>query len=139
MATVGGTTQIFFGVSTSAKSQIDSGNLRGLAVSTKQRSLLLPNLPTMVESGYPTFDMPGWGGWIATAGTPKDVVEKLNAEVQRIVALPDVSQHLIAVGMEPPPPASAEQVRQFIADDVKRWTGFVDAVGRDKLTGEPPK
>jgi tripartite-type tricarboxylate transporter receptor subunit TctC len=61
MATVGNVTQMFFGVSTSAKSQIDSNTLRGLAVSTAQRSLLLPDLPTMIESGYPTFDMPGWG------------------------------------------------------------------------------
>ena len=60
MATVGNVTQMFFGVSTSAKSQIDSNTLRGLAVSTAQRSLLLPDLPTMIESGYPTFDMPGW-------------------------------------------------------------------------------
>ena len=66
MATVAGTTQLFFGVSTSAKSQIDAGTLRGIAVSTRQRSLLLPNLPTMVELGYPAFDMPGWGGLIAT-------------------------------------------------------------------------
>src|ERR1700719_1089144 len=61
MATVGNVTQMFFGVSTSAKSQIDSNTLRGLAVSTAQRSLLLQDLPTMIESGYPTFDMPGWG------------------------------------------------------------------------------
>ena len=135
MATVAGTTQLFFGVSTSAKSQIDGGSLRGLAVSTAKRSLLLPNLPTMVESGYPSFDVPGWGGWVTAAGTPKDVVEKLNAEVQRIVSNPDISKHLIAVGMEPPPPATPEQVREFVANDVARWTKFVEAVGRAKLTG----
>jgi len=67
MATVGNTTQMFFGVSTSAKSQIESGVLNGLAVSTAQRSLLLPGLATMMESGYPTFNMPGWGGFLATA------------------------------------------------------------------------
>src|SRR4029077_4698450 len=69
MATVGNITQMFFGVSTSAKSQIDSGTLRGLAVSPPQRSVLLPDLPTMMESGFPTFNMPGWGGLFATAGT----------------------------------------------------------------------
>ncbi len=133
MATVGGTTQIFFGVSTSAKSQIDAGTLRGLAVSTKQRSLLLPNLPTMVESGYPSFDMPGWGGLITTAGAPKDVVEKINAEVQRAVARPELQKRLIAVGMEPPPSVGPEQVREFIQNDIARWTRFVAAVGPDKL------
>jgi tripartite-type tricarboxylate transporter receptor subunit TctC len=137
MATVGGTTQIFFGVSTSAKSQIDGGSLRGLAVSTKERSLLLPNLPTMMESGYPSFEMPGWGGWITTAGTPKDVVGKLNADVTRVVAEPDVRKRMLTVGMEPPPPYNPAQVREFIDNDVKRWSGFVNAVGKDKLTGAP--
>src|SRR6516162_6174944 len=61
MATVGNVTQMFFGVATNAKPQIESGALRGLAVSTARRSQLLPDLPTMIESGYPTFDMPGWG------------------------------------------------------------------------------
>ena len=133
MATVGGTTQLFFGVSTSAKSQIDAGTLRGIAVSTRQRSLLLPNLPTMVESGYPAFDMPGWGGLIATAGTPKDVVDKINAEVQRAVAQPERQKRLITVGMEPPPAYGPAQVRQFIEDDIARWSKFVNEVGLDKL------
>jgi tripartite-type tricarboxylate transporter receptor subunit TctC len=135
MATVGGTTQVFFGVSTSAKSQIDAGTLRGLAVSTQQRSLLLPNLPTMVESGFPSFLMPGWGGWIATAGTPKDVTAKLNAEVRRTVELPEIRKRLISVGMEPPPGYEPAQFREFIAGDIARWKGFVQAVGLEKLTG----
>jgi len=135
MATVGGTTQIFFGVSTSAKSQIDAGTLRGLAVSTRQRSLLLPSLPTMVEAGYEAFEMPGWGGLITTAGAPKDVVEKINAEVQRAVARPELQKRLIAVGMEPPPAYGPAQVGDFIKADIARWTRFVEAVGLDKLTG----
>jgi tripartite-type tricarboxylate transporter receptor subunit TctC len=134
MATVGNITQMFFGVSTSAKSQIDSGTLRGLAVSTAQRSVLLPNLPTMVESGYPTFNMPGWGGLFATAGTPKDVVDKINQEVQRAVLKPESQKRLIAAGMETPPPMDASAFRTFVEDDIKRWTQFVEAVGIDKLT-----
>lgn len=134
MATVGNITQVFFGVSTSAKSQIDSGALRGLAVSTAQRSVLLPELPTMVESGYPTFNMPGWGGLFATAGTPKDVVDKINQEVQRTVLLPDYQKRLIAAGMETPPPMDAAAFRTFVEEDIKRWNEFVSAVGVDKLT-----
>jgi tripartite-type tricarboxylate transporter receptor subunit TctC len=89
----------------------------------------------MVESGFPSFTMPGWGGWITAAGTPKDVVEKLNAEVQRTVAIPEVRQRLIAVGMEPPPTYGPAQVGAFIARDIERWMKFVEAVGADKLKG----
>jgi tripartite-type tricarboxylate transporter receptor subunit TctC len=134
MATVSNTTQIFFGVATNAKAQIDAGALRGLAVSTAQRSLLLPDLPTMMESGYPTFNMPGWGGFITPAGAPPSVIAKLNAEIRRVVARPDVRVRLIAAGMEPPPSYGPPAARKFIADDIARWTSFVDAVGVDKLT-----
>ena len=136
MGTVGNVTQMFFGVSTSAKSQIDSNTLRGLAVSTAQRSLLLPALPTMIESGYPTFNMPGWGGLLAPARTPVDIVEKLNREVRRAVERTDLQKRLITVGMEPPPPQSPAEFRRFIENDIARWTQFVDVVGVEKLKGD---
>ena len=129
----------FFGVSTSAKPQIESGTLRGLAVSTAQRSLLLPTLPTMIESGYPTFNMPGWGGLFAPAGTPKDIVEKLNQEVLRAVQQPELKKRLIAAGMEPPPPIDPAEFRKFVENDIARWTQFVVAVGVEKLKGDAPQ
>jgi tripartite-type tricarboxylate transporter receptor subunit TctC len=135
VATMGGVTQMFFGVSTNAKPQIESGALRGLAVSTVQRSLLLPSLPTMVESGFPQFVIPGWGGLMAPAGTPKTIVDKLNLEVQRALDRPELQQRLISVGMEPPPRYTPAQFREFIAGDIARWTTFVDIVGLDKLQG----
>jgi tripartite-type tricarboxylate transporter receptor subunit TctC len=139
MATVGNVTQMFFGVSTSAKAQIESGALHGLAVSTSKRSLLLPTLPTMIESGYPTFDMPGWGGLIAPAGTPKDIIEKLNHEVLRAVQLPESQKRLIAAGIQPPPPLDPAESRKFIETDIARWTQFVDAIGVAKLKGDGPQ
>jgi tripartite-type tricarboxylate transporter receptor subunit TctC len=139
MATIGNVTQMFFGVSTSAKSQIDSHTLRGLAVSTAQRSLLLPDLPTMIESGYPTFDMPGWGGLFAPARTPIDILEKLNREVRHAVERPDLQKRLLTVGMEPPPSQTPSEFRTFVASDIARWMQFVDAVGADRLTGETPQ
>jgi len=138
VATVGNTTQMFFGVATNAKPQIESGALRGLAVSTPQRSLLLPDLPTMIESGYPTFNMPGWGGFLAPAGTPPAIVAKLNREIQAALARPDVKQRMLAAGMEPPPAADPTYVGDFIRQDLERWTQFVGAVGLEKLS-EPAK
>jgi tripartite-type tricarboxylate transporter receptor subunit TctC len=133
-ATAGNTTQMFFGVATNAKPQIESGALRGLAVSTPQRSLLLPDLPTMIESGYPTFDMPGWGGFLAPAGTPSVIVAKLNQEIQFALARPDVEQRLLVAGMEPSPAIDPANFGNFIKRDIGRWTQFVDAVGLEKLS-----
>src|SRR5262249_26452665 len=129
MGTVGGTVQMFVAVSTVAKAQIGSGTVRGPAVTTAQRSTLLPQLPTMVEAGYPNFAMPGWGGFLAPAHTPKAIVEKLNAEIGRAVRKPEVEARLLAVGMETPPALAPAQVTDFVRDDVARWTALVAAVG----------
>jgi tripartite-type tricarboxylate transporter receptor subunit TctC len=134
MGTVGGTVDMFVGVSTTAKAQIQAGTVRGLAVTTAQRSTLLPELPTMVESGFPDFVMPGWGGFLAPARTPKDIVAKLNAEIARAVQKLDVQARLLTVGMETPPALAPGGVADFIRNDVARWTKLVDAVGLEKLT-----
>jgi tripartite-type tricarboxylate transporter receptor subunit TctC len=125
--------QMFVAVSTVAKQQIAAGTVHGLAVTTAQRSALLPRLPTLAESGFPTFVMPGWGGLMAPAGTPKPIVDKINAEVQRAVRDPKVAEKLLAVGMEPPPTMPAAAFSEFVKDDIARWTGMVDAVGLEKL------
>jgi tripartite-type tricarboxylate transporter receptor subunit TctC len=135
MATVSGVTQMFFGVSTNAKPQIDSGALHGLAVSSAQRSQLLPALPTMADSGFPEFVMPGWGGLIAPAGTPKPILDKLNLEVQRALERTEVQERLINAGMEPAPRYTPAQFRDFIASDIARWATFIDIIGLDKLQG----
>jgi len=133
MGAVAGTVQMFVGVSTTAKAQIQSGTVRGLAVTTERRSTLLPDLPTMVESGYPNFVMPGWGGFLAPAHTPMDVVQKLNAEIARAVLKPEVQRRLLTVGMETPPVYAPKEVAEFVRADVARWTQLVEAVGLEKL------
>jgi tripartite-type tricarboxylate transporter receptor subunit TctC len=125
--------QMFVAVSTVAKQQVAAGTVRGLAVTTAQRSALLPQLPTLAESGFSTFVMPGWGGLMAPAGTPKPIVDKINAEVQRALQDPKVAQKLLAVGMEPPPTMPAAAFGAFIKEDIARWTRMVDAVGLEKL------
>jgi tripartite-type tricarboxylate transporter receptor subunit TctC len=90
----------------------------------------------MVESGFPDFVMPGWGGLIVPAGTPKDILGKLNLEIRHAVARSDIQQRLIDVGMEPAPPYSPGELKDFIRDDIARWTKFVAAIGIEKLRGE---
>jgi tripartite-type tricarboxylate transporter receptor subunit TctC len=130
---MGNQVQMFVAVSTVARQQVAGGTVRGLAVTTAQRSVLLPQLPTLAESGFPTFVMPGWGGLMAPAGTPKPIVDKINAEVQRALQDPKVAQKLLAVGMEPPPTMPAAAFGAFIKEDIARWTRMVDAVGIEKL------
>ena len=130
---VGGHVQMFFGVSATAKPQVESGSVRGLAVTAAKRSALMPAIPTMVESGFADFVMPGWGGLMAPAGTPKEIVARLNAEVARAVANPDVSKRLATLGMEAAAPSSPAEVGGFIKADIARWTSFVQVVGLDKL------
>jgi tripartite-type tricarboxylate transporter receptor subunit TctC len=133
MGTVGGTVDMFVGVSTTAKAQIEAGTVRGLAVTTAQRSLLLPRLPTLIEAGFPDIVMPGWGGLLAPARTPPAIVQKLNAEIALALQKPEVRARLLAVGMETPPALAPAGVADFIRADVARWTGYVEAVGLDKL------
>jgi tripartite-type tricarboxylate transporter receptor subunit TctC len=77
--------------------------------------------------------MPGWGGFLAPAHTPKEIVQKLNGEIARALLKPDVQQRLLNVGMETPPLYAPAQVAEFIRDDVARWTQLVEAVGLEKL------
>ena len=133
LGVMGNQVQMFVAVSTVAKQQIAAGTVRGLAVTTAHRSVLLPQLPTLAESGYPTFVMPGWGGLMAPAGTPKAIVDKINVAVQDALKDPKVAEKLLAVGMEPPPAMPAGAFADFIKEDIARWTSMVDAVGLDKL------
>lgn len=131
MGTVGGYVQMFVAVSTVASSQVRSGTVRGLAVTTAQRSMLSPDLPTLVEQGYPTLVMPGWGGLMAPKGTPRAILDKIAAEVRRAAQDPDVQKKLLTVGMEPV--ATPVDFGQFIKDDIARWTQLVNDVGLEKL------
>src|SRR5215475_8386668 len=133
LGVMGNQVQMFVAVSTVAKQQVAAGTVRGLAVTTAQRSALLPQLPTLAKSGFPTFVMPGWGGLMAPAGTPKPVVDRINAAVQDAVKDPKVAEKLLAVGMEPPPAMPAAAFADFIKEDIARWTSMVDAVGLEKL------
>jgi len=98
-----------------------------------QRSPQAPDIPTVSESGFPGFNAIVWNGPLAPAGTPKAIVDKINADVQRAVQDPKVAEKLRAVGMEPPPAMPAAAFADFIKEDIARWTGMVDAVGLEKL------
>jgi tripartite-type tricarboxylate transporter receptor subunit TctC len=105
---------------------IRSGRLRALAVSSPQRIAALPDVPTVAESGYPGFEADQWYGIVAPAGTPPTVVARLNAEINKALALADVAQLLAAEGAVPMPgPALA--FSELIAREIPRWREVIKA------------
>jgi tripartite-type tricarboxylate transporter receptor subunit TctC len=105
---------------------VKSGRLRALAVSSPQRLFALPEVPTVAESGYPGFEADQWYGLVAPAGTPAERVARLNAEVNKALALPEVLQQLAVEGaasMAGTPQAFGD----LIAREIPRWAEVVKA------------
>jgi tripartite-type tricarboxylate transporter receptor subunit TctC len=105
---------------------VKSGRLRALAVSSSARIAVLPDVPTVAESGYPGFEADQWYGLVAPAGTPADVVSRLNGIVNRSLALPDVAQQLATEGAVPVPTTPAA-FGELIAREIPRWREVVRA------------
>jgi tripartite-type tricarboxylate transporter receptor subunit TctC len=105
---------------------IKSGRLRAIAVSSAERLTVLPDVPTVAESGYPGFEADQWYGLVAPAGTPPAVVSKLNAEVNKALALPDVAQQLAVEGATPVP-TTPQAFGDLIRREIPRWAEVVKA------------
>jgi len=125
---LGGQVQSMFDNAPSALAHVKAGKLRAIAITSAQRSPLLPEVPTLAESGFPGFDVQSWFSLAAPAGTPKAVVERVNAELVKIIALPEVRQRLQAMAATPES-SSPEQLRSFIAAEIKRWREVVKQSG----------
>ena len=100
--------------------QIRAGKLRVLAAASERRSRVLPQVPTMAESGLTGYQASSWHGLFAPAGTPRDIVARLHTEVVRIVRLPDITERLSAQGVEPVA-NTPEQFAEFIKSEIARW------------------
>jgi len=105
---------------------VRSGRLRALAVSSQQRVPALPDVPTVAESGYPGFEADQWYGIVAPAGTPAALVTRLNAEINKALALPDVLQQLSVEGAAPMP-ATPQAFGDLIKREIARWAEVVKA------------
>jgi len=99
-ATIQNETQMVFAVMQPLQPQIQAGKLRALAVTSAKRFALLPDLPTIAESGYPGFEALAWNGVLVPAGTPKTIVQRLNTEINAILKDPDVVQKMHAAGFD---------------------------------------
>jgi tripartite-type tricarboxylate transporter receptor subunit TctC len=123
-----GETSIMFAPIALALPHMKSGRLRLLGVTTASRSPIAPGLPTVAESGLPGYEVAQWYGMQAPRNTPKEVIAKLNAEIRKILALPDIVQRFQAQGAEPAP-STPEALEAYVRSEIAKWAGVIKASG----------
>ena len=123
-----GRTAMIFDPVPAIRAHVKAGTLRGIAVTTLARSSAFPELPTIAESGFAGYDASTWGGILAPAGTPKDVVAKLNAAVNEALKLEDVRTRLIGAGIEIQS-GTPERFGDVIKNEVEKWGRIVKEAG----------
>ena len=127
---LGGRLDVMIETGTIAFAQINGGTARGLAVSSRWRFVLEPDIPTIAET-LPGFEVMSWLGLAAPGGTTRPIVERLNREVRAILELPEIRDKLAIVG-NIPMPSTPEQMQDYIERDAARWSRIVDIKGIEK-------
>ena len=125
---VGGSVSMTFDNITTAWPLARNGNLRAIAVTTAKRSSIAPDVPTLAESGLPGYEVGSWQGVFAPAGTPPEIVKRLNAEMVKIVNMPDVKEKLTALGAEPVG-NTPEEFSAMVKAEVVKWADVVKKSG----------
>ena len=125
---LGGRTAMIFDTITAIQPHVRSGAVRGIAVTTIKRSSTQPSLPTIAESGLPGYDASTWGGILAPAGTPKEAVARLNAEINKALRFDDVRAKLAAAGVEIQG-GTPEQFGDVIKLEIDKWGKVVKDAG----------
>jgi len=124
-----GQVQLMFDNLANALPQVKAGRLRAIAVTTLQRSPAAPDLPTVAESGLPGFDLSTWFGVMVPAGTPVEIVTRLNAEIVRALGSPELKDRLAAMGAEPPADNTPERFAAFIRSELSKYATVVRESG----------
>ena len=125
---IAGQVQVMFDNTPNVLPQVKAGKLKALAVSSKKRSSLAPDVPTVDEAGVPGYEVNVWFGILAPAGTPKDIVARLNAEMVKIIRSPEVSDRFARAGVDPVA-SSPEEFSAFLKSEVSRWGKVVQDAG----------
>lgn len=123
---VAGHTPIGFSTLASAAAQIQAGQIRALAVTSKARSQWLSDVPTTAEAGYPDIEGDGWVGVLVPAGTPKGIIAMLHSEIVRIIATPDVKERLPTLGFDPVA-STPDEFANRIKLEVETWARVIRA------------
>ena len=125
---VAGVVESSFAGMPNALAQVPQGRLKALAVTTARRAPQLPDVPTMQEAGVPGYDASVWLALLAPAGTPPEIVRRLNGEIARLMAQPDTRKTLLDAGVEPTP-SSPEEMSAYMAQEMTRWGKVVKDTG----------
>jgi tripartite-type tricarboxylate transporter receptor subunit TctC len=123
-----GQVSIMFDTVTAIQPHVKTGAVRALAVTTAKRSSVVPDIPTMAEAGLPGYETSTWGGILAPAGTPKDIVAKLNAEFNKAIASADVRKKIGDAGIEPGG-GTPDDFAKFIASEMTKWAKVAKDAG----------
>ena len=123
---IGGQVPMMFDTSVVAGPHIEGGRLRALAVTSAKRASAFPNVPTMAESGVPGYDVVSWQAIFAPAGTPKPIVDRLHAEIAKILKDPEVQERLAKLGLDPSGMTPAE-LAAFQKVEIDKWAKVIKA------------
>lgn len=126
---VSGQVQVMFAGVSSVLPFLQSGRLLPLAVSSAERLAVLPEVPTMAESGFPGFRYGAWLGVVAPAATPAAIVNKINTDIGTVLRQPEARKRLIALGFLPAVPSTPEAFRKHIADETVRYGELIRNAG----------
>jgi tripartite-type tricarboxylate transporter receptor subunit TctC len=107
---------------------VRSGRLRGIAVTTKTRSASSPELPTIAELGYPDFEASSWFGLLGPAGMPREIAMKIQAEVVRVLKIPEIREKLIQQGVDPVG-STPDEFAAYIKSETEKWAKVVRMAG----------
>jgi len=125
---ISGQVSLSFPTIPSALPHVQAGRLRALAVTSRKRSAVMPQLPTIAESGLPGYDTSSWFGMLAPAGTPREIVRKLQQESAKVLQLRDVREKLLSQGLEPVG-STPEEFAATIESEIAKWAKVVKASG----------
>ena len=125
---VAGQVQVVFATGASAVPQIKNGKIKGIAVTTIKRSALMPDLPTIAESGLKGYDANNWYGIMAPAKTPRKVIDRLNAETTKVLNMPDVKSFLFNQGLDAAP-GTPDAFGAYIKAERIKWAKVIKAAG----------
>lgn len=128
IAIMAGDVDVFLSSMPAGLAHVRSGKVRALAVSSLQRSPLTPDLPTIAESGFPGYEVDGWKGFLAPAGTPRAVVARVYDEVSRLLKLPDVRERVVANG-QVPVGTTPEEFAAYVKAEIAKWTTTIKQSG----------